>query len=110
MRLLSSVRIISTNKKVILKAVKEYAADLKKRPEVEEVYLCGSWAKGNYSPYSDVDILIVINKEDGNMPHERVLFYLPDRFPTSLDLFIYTKDELKKSSFALSLLEHAVKL
>jgi len=107
---LSSVRIISTDKAAVRKAVDEYAASLKARPEVEKVYLCGSWARESYSPYSDVDILIIINKNDGRMPHERVPDYLPNRFPTSLDLFIYTKKELEKSRFARGLLEHAVKL
>jgi len=106
---LSSVRIISTNKTAVINALETLVKRLKTRPEVLEVHLCGSWAKGNYSPYSDVDLLIVI-KDDGRMPHDRVPHYLPDSFPLGLDLFIYTVDELEKSRFARELLKDAVRL
>jgi hypothetical protein len=54
--------------------------------------------------------LIILIKNDGQKPYNRVPAYLPDRFPLSLDLFIYTREELKKSPFAQKLLEHAIKL
>jgi len=93
----------------VKRALQEYAAHLKTRPEVIDVYLCGSWAKGTYTPYSDVDLIILI-KNDSQKPYNRVPTYLPDRFPLSLDLFIYTREELKKSPFAQKLLERAIKL
>ncbi len=73
------------------------------------VYLCGSWAKGNYTAASDVDLLIVI-KEDPRSPRERIPSYLPMRFPISLDLFIYTEAELQDSPFARSLLQDGIRL
>jgi len=93
----------------VKRALQEYATCLKTRPEVIGVYLCGSWAKGAYTPHSDMDLIILI-KNDGQKPYNRVPAYLPDRFPLSLDLFIYTREELKKSPFAQKLLEHAIKL
>lgn len=71
MKLLNSVKIISTDESAVRKALKTLADGLKKRPEVLAVYLCGSRAKGNYTPYSDVDLLIVV-EEDGRKPHDRV--------------------------------------
>ena len=106
---MSSVRIISSRETVIRKALEEYIAKLKVRPEVVAVYLCGSWAKGTYTPYSDVDLLILI-KGDSRRPHERVPDYLPDRFPVGVDLFIYTLDELKNNKFAQQLLSEGVEL
>ena len=64
---MASVRIVSVNEKEIRKALLRYAEELKKKKEVEAVYLCGSWAKGTYTPYSDVDLLIVV-KEDARPP------------------------------------------
>lgn len=89
--------------------MREYVACLRKKPEVEDIYLCGSWARGSYTPYSDVDLLILV-KGDGQKPHDRIPAYLPDRFPVSLDLFIYTREELEKSSFARKLLADAVRI
>ncbi|MDN5348301.1 MAG: hypothetical protein PWP65_1865 [Clostridia bacterium] len=106
---MNSVKIISTNETAVRKAVENYAACLKARPEVMAVYLCGSRARGTYSPYSDVDLLILI-KNDKRRPHDRVPDYLPDHFPLSLDLFVYTPEELRSSTFAQKLLEHAIEL
>ena len=106
MRLLTSVRIIAVDETAVRNALKLYADRLKERPEVLAVYLCGSWAKGNYTPYSDVDLLIVLDA-DSRLPHDRVPDYLPDRFPVSMDLFIYTSEEIKTSRFATELLKEA---
>ena len=103
------VRIVSADEKGIKKALASYAKTLKKKDNVEAVYLCGSWAKGTHTPYSDMDLLIVV-KEDPRPPRDRLPAYLPDRFPVSLDLFVYTKEELAESSFARGLLAGAVRL
>lgn len=103
------VRIVSADEEGIKKALASYAEELKKKEKVEAVYLCGSWAKGTYTPYSDVDLLIVV-KEDPRSPRDRLPAYLPARFPVSLDLFVYTKEELAENAFARRLLAEAVRL
>jgi len=83
------------------------------REEVQAVYLCGSWAKGSHTAASDVDLLIIIKEESEPSllkMHDRVPSYLPDRFPVSLDLFVFTPREAEASSFARHLLDHAVPL
>ena len=106
---MNSVKIISTDESAVRSALKTLADSLKKRPEVLAVYLCGSWAKGNYTPYSDVDLLVLV-AEDGRKPHDRIPLYLPDSFPVGLDIFAYTPDELEKSRFARRLLKGALLL
>ncbi|MBT9172389.1 MAG: hypothetical protein DDT21_00770 [Syntrophomonadaceae bacterium] len=106
---MTSVRIIAVDETVVRNAIKLYADRLKERPEVLAVYLCGSWAKGNYTPYSDVDLLIVL-EADSRLPHDRVPDYLPGQFPVSMDLFVYTLEEIKNSRFAAELLKTAKQL
>lgn len=106
---MTSVRIITVDESAVRNALKLYADRLKERPEVLTVYLCGSWAKGNYTPYSDVDLLIVLNS-DSRLPHDRVPDYLPEQFPLSMDLFVYTQEEIKNSRFAAELLKEAKRL
>ncbi len=107
-RSLSSVKIFWPDKEAVDLAIRKYVQnDLSGRDEVLAVYLCGSWAKGNYTAASDVDLLILV-KEDLRTPRERILSYLPSRFPVSLDLFVYTETELQKNTFARSLLQGAV--
>lgn len=103
------VRIIAADEAAVSNALERYAEWLKERPEVLAVYLCGSWAKGNYTPYSDVDLLIVL-EADSRLPHDRVPEYLPEQFPVSMDLFVYTLEEIKSSPFAAELLKKAKQL
>ena len=104
---MNSVRIFWPDKEAVDLAIQEYAADLRNKDDVLAAYLCGSWAKGNYTAASDLDLLIVI-KEDPRPPRERIPSYLPIRFPVSLDLFIYTEAELQVNSFARSLLHDGI--
>lgn len=108
-RLLSSVKIFWPDKEAIDLALREYLDALRDKKEVLAVYLCGSWAKGNYTAASDMDLLVVI-KQDTRSPRERIPSYLPARFPVSLDLFIYTEAELRESLFARSLLLDGIRL
>ncbi len=91
------------------RALRDYAAELGRRPEVLEVYLCGSWAKGTYTPYSDVDLLVMV-RESALPPRERIPAYLPSRFPVGVDVFVYTPEEVKESGFVQSLLRQARRL
>ncbi|APC09160.1 nucleotidyltransferase domain-containing protein [Neomoorella thermoacetica] len=106
---MSSVRVISVDVNAVRNALEALAAKLKSRPEVLSVYLCGSWARGNYTPYSDIDLLILVTN-DARKPWERVPDYLPGKFPVGLDLFVYTPGELQNSSFARELLKNAIQL
>lgn len=90
------------------RALAAYAGLLARRAEVRSAYLCGSWAKGTYTAGSDVDLVIIIDDDcpaAGLSPRERVPSYLPDSFPTGLDLFVYSESEAATSAFAQSLLK-----
>ena len=108
-KLLNSVRIFWPDKEAVDLAIQEFVNDLGNRNEVLAVYLCGSWAKGNYTSASDVDLLIVV-KENPLPPRERIPGYLPMRFPVSLDLFVYTEAELQENDFARSLLFDGIRI
>lgn len=109
---MSSVRVISVDPEELAKELERYVAGLKQRPEVTKVYLCGSRARGDHSPYSDVDLLLIISRDRAPVrsPADRVPDYLPGRFPVGVDLFIYTEEEAKSSDFVRRLLRHSVEL
>ncbi|MCL6580141.1 MAG: nucleotidyltransferase domain-containing protein, partial [Firmicutes bacterium] len=89
-------------------SLRRYVSSLVRREEVVGVYLCGSRAKGTHTAASDVDLLILIKGGSAPAllkPRDRIPAYLPDSFPTSLDLFVYTEAEARTSSFARRLLE-----
>jgi predicted nucleotidyltransferase len=66
---------------------------LANRPEVVQVGYFGSYARGDYAPGSDFDVLMEITRT-ALPPRDRAFAYLPDSFPVDLDLVVYTTDEL----------------
>jgi hypothetical protein len=91
---LSSVLVKSVDPEKIRRSVDEYARRLfAEHPEVEEIVVFGSFAKENYAPGSDVDILIVLSDSDRPF-RDRIPGLLPGAFPVGLDLFPYTRAEI----------------
>jgi len=74
-------------------------------PEVEEVIVFGSFENGTYAPGSDLDVFIVLSRSDQSV-RDRIRALPTGRFPVSLDLFPYTRDEM--ASLTPSLLLDAV--
>jgi predicted nucleotidyltransferase len=109
---LGSVRVISVDPENLAEELRRYVAALKRRPEVRKVYLCGSRARGNHGPYSDVDLLLILKHDPvpKRNPVDRVPDYLPGRFPVGVDLFVYTEEEARNSAFVQKLLSTAVEL
>ena len=63
-----TVEIISVDRPALLAALRERAAALARaRPEVERVLLFGSFARGDATPESDVDLLLVAREADANL-------------------------------------------
>lgn len=78
----------------IAAAVREYVRGLRERyGGISEIYWYGSWASGDATPASDVDLCVVV-EADERRPRDRLPDYLPDRFPVGLDLVVFTEDEM----------------
>ncbi len=92
----SSVVIRSADRKAIRTAVESYIEELRQNhPEVERVIWFGSWARGLPLPRSDVDVCLIISSSS-ERPCNRVSKYLPSRFPTGVDLVVYTQAEFER--------------
>ena len=90
-----SVKISYFDKEAVWDSLKKLAAQLKKeRPEIERIILFGSLVRDDCVPGSDVDLLIVLGKSDKPFL-ERITDYMPSKFPVGVDVFPYTKKELK---------------
>lgn len=62
-------------------------------PEVSEVWLFGSVARGEALPGSDADLFVVLDACD--LPFlERSLEYQPEFCGVGVDIFAYTREEL----------------
>ena len=57
------------------------------------VILIGSLARGDYTAFSDADLLIVVD-EDPRRPLDRMVDFMDPTLPVDLDLRVYTVREL----------------
>jgi len=93
------VRVFSLNKEKILIQLKTKISDFAKdKPEIKKVILFGSLVKGNYTPFSDADIIIVLydNTEVSTKIRDRIPDYYIDDMPIPTDVFPYKEKELEK--------------
>ena len=95
---LSTARTKFLNLEKVLQEIKKCAQNLRDVDKnVERVVLFGSLITGNYTPHSDVDLLIVLAVDNRRMV-DRIPEYM-SRFmdiPLGVDVFPYTKEELER--------------
>jgi hypothetical protein len=77
-------------------SLRELAARLgAERPEILEIRLFGSLARGERNPFADADLLIVLQASE-LVPRDRLPRYKPAAVPMPMDLTICTRDELAR--------------
>lgn len=89
-----SVQIFWLDRPEILNRLQRAVKDLANRhPEIEQVVLFGSLARGGAVPGSDADLLLVLR--DSEEPFlERSVRYRPAEIGVDMDLVVYTRQEL----------------
>ena len=93
---MDSVVVKSVDEAAVRRAADDYAASVfSARPDVEEIVVFGSFANGTYAPGSDLDLLIVLTRASGPV-RDRIPDLLPRTFPVPVDLFPYTREELRE--------------
>ncbi len=97
MRSSSSVKIISLDRNHLLDELRQIAENIQaEHPEVAEIRLFGSLARGDYTGSSDVDILIILRDTAEKDPLQRILTFLPYfNLNRGSDLLVFTLNELE---------------
>jgi len=93
---LDSVKILSVDYDALIKSIGKACTRIRKEYDyVKKILLFGSFLKGNYTPESDVDILIVVKHEDTPFMERRDLFsYFFEDIPFDINILVYTEGEL----------------
>jgi len=97
---LDSVKIISIEYDLLINKLKEIAGNIKKNiPGVEKILLFGSFAKGNYTPSSDLDILIIVKDIDSSFlcRSEKFIKFFRE-IPLDVNMLVYTDEEIERLS------------
>ena len=95
---MGTVVVKSVDVAAVRAAADRYAAALlAARPDVEEIIVFGSFENGSWAPGSDLDVVIVLTAADAPV-RDRVAELLPARFPVPVDLFPFTREELRERS------------
>lgn len=97
-RSFGTVEVTSVDRDALLAELERNAERLSHQaPEVEEVQLFGSFARGDYTPESDVDVLIVVSRS------EIPFLERPDAYreafqgiPLDVNLAVYTTEEASR--------------
>jgi predicted nucleotidyltransferase len=93
-----SVVVTSVDRAAVFARAAELGASLRaEHPEVESVSVFGSYAKGNYLPESDLDLLIVVS-ETGRAPLFRAdpyRLHFAD-MPMDVNLLVATRVEVER--------------
>ena len=95
---LDSVKILSVDYNALIKGLKKACHKIKiNHPETLKLLLFGSFSKGDYTPESDIDILIIVRQTDIPFLERRDMFldFFKD-IPFDLNILVYTEAELKK--------------
>jgi predicted nucleotidyltransferase len=95
-RSFGSVKIFSLDREGIRAALRRhvdarYGAD----PNAVAVYLFGSFARGTAVPGSDLDLLVVVER-DPWPPRDRLPDHLPGAFPVGVDVIVWTRAEMEE--------------
>lgn len=93
---MSSVRVRYLDRDAVVASLRGLAERLgAERPEIMEIRLFGSLARGSRNPRADADLLIVLDASD--IPfRDRLPVYKPRGSPVPMDLTVCTREELQR--------------
>ena len=97
-KLFDSVKISSINHDQLIDALKRISRQIKlDNQSVKRIFLFGSFQKGNYTPGSDIDILITLYGTSIRFLERRDQFidYF-ESIPLDVNLIVYTESEIQK--------------
>ncbi len=93
-----SVKAFWLNKVDVITKLREIAREsLKEFPEIREIRLIGSLAKGEETGLSDIDMfLLVDNKEENPIERMKPYFnFFSERIGLAIDMFVASPDEIE---------------
>lgn len=105
------------NKDILMEIIKEVKAKILKilTEKFDEIILFGSYARGDYTEYSDVDLVLVVKETISQIEKERiadVLSHFSLKYDIVLSCIDYPKSSFEKykTPFLLNVKEDGVRI
>jgi len=95
---------MALTKDEVVEEVRRCLIQLKKKHDIKEGYLFGSFARGNPREYSDVDIAVVLGSvRDGSPFDERFeIFHEMQEYNSLFEVVCFEEDEFRKEETMLA--------
>ena len=84
-------------KKIEEQAIRRVAEHIGRQADAERVVLFGSYARGEATEHSDVDLLVIAPSDLPRFKRSRALYQSLCPYPFAMDLLVYTPEEIKKA-------------
>lgn len=97
-KFLNGVEILSVDKTGMVKALQDIAERIRQEPSgVKEIILFGSFSQDEFTPHSDIDIAIMLDKSDKKFIErsDEFIDYFSE-MPFDVNLIVYTSGEVNK--------------
>jgi len=96
------VKVFWLNKELLKERLKSIAEEIgSKFRNIKRIILFGSQSEDRATPFSDIDILIIVDKEEKSFlkRSDPYIEYFQN-LKLDTDIFVYTEEEFKRSPFA----------
>jgi len=94
---LSEVRVFKIDYNKVLKELKNYANEKIKEGALA-IILIGSLARGDYTAFSDADLVIIV-ENDKRRPIDRLIGYIDPTLSIDVEPRVYTYNEMIKMAY-----------
>ncbi|MBI3761808.1 MAG: nucleotidyltransferase domain-containing protein [Chloroflexi bacterium] len=84
------------NRRVSLRAIRAVARTIAERFKPEKIILFGSYAYGKPKPWSDVDLMIVMDTPEGDFTPTKEISRTLSPHPFALDILVRSEAEIRR--------------
>jgi predicted nucleotidyltransferase len=91
----ASLKVFKLNYELVLRKLKEYAERVLKKGALV-VFLIGSLARGDYTAFSDTDVVIIVRDDYPKKLPDRISDFIDPKLPVDVEPRVYTLSEFSK--------------
>ncbi len=96
---------MALSKDEVIQMAKEFLDQVRRKHDIRDAYLFGSFAQGTPADYSDVDLVIILGNasrvEDSLFDEQFMIFHEAQEFNSRLEVVCFPQEEFENDGGAL---------